>query len=52
MNNEKNLNFKSYGSFYKSIIDQERCAVVICNLEHEIMNPAAVLYYGKRGGKS
>ena len=53
LDNEKNIKFKSYVSFYKSIVDQDRCAVVICNLEHEIiyMNPAAVLYYGKRGGE-
>lgn len=39
-------------SFFKSIIDQDRSAVVICNLEHEIiyMNPVAIEYYGKRGG--
>lgn len=39
--------------FYKSIIDQDRCAVVICNLEHEIiyMNPAAIENYSKRGGE-
>ena len=39
-------------SFFKSIIDQDRSAVVICNLEHEIiyMNPTAIEYYGKRGG--
>ena len=38
--------------FFKSIIDQDRCAVVICNLEHEIiyMNPTAVERYAKRGG--
>lgn len=38
--------------FFKSIIDQDRCAVVICNLAHEIiyMNPAAVERYAKRGG--
>ena len=38
--------------FFKSIIDQDRCAVVICNLEHDIiyMNPAAVERYAKRGG--
>ena len=38
--------------YFKSVIDQERCAVVICSLEHEIiyMNPAAVERYGKRGG--
>lgn len=39
-------------SFFKSIIDQDRSAVVICNLKHEIiyMNPAAIENYGKRGG--
>ena len=39
-------------SFYKSIVDQDRAAVVICNLKHEIiyMNPAAVISYEKRGG--
>lgn len=38
--------------FFKSIIDQDRSAVVICNLNHEIiyMNPAAIENYGKRGG--
>lgn len=37
---------------FKSIIDQDRCAVVICNLQHEIvyMNPSAIIRYGKRGG--
>ena len=41
-------------SYYKSIIDQDRAAVVICNLQHEIlyMNPAAVNNYAKRGGSS
>ncbi len=44
---------KSYVSFYKSIIDQDRSSIVICNLEHEIiyMNPAAVGHYAKRGGE-
>ena len=39
-------------NYFKSIIDQDQCSVVICNLEHEIiyMNPAAVERYGKRGG--
>ncbi len=39
--------------YFKSIIDQDKCAVVICNLEHEIvyMNPAAVMRYAKRGGQ-
>ncbi|MCM1166299.1 MAG: PAS domain-containing protein [Lachnospiraceae bacterium] len=43
--------------FFKSVIDQDRAAVVICNLQHEIiyMNPAAVGRYKKHGdllGKS
>ena len=35
--------------FYKSIIDQDANAVVICNFWHEIiyMNPAAVKRYEK-----
>lgn len=38
--------------FFKSIIDEDKCAVVICNLNHEIiyMNPAACERYGKHGG--
>ena len=42
-----------YDSFFKSVIDQDRSAVVICNLEHEIiyMNPSAVENYKKWGGK-
>lgn len=38
--------------YFKSIIDTDRCAVVICNLQHEIiyMNPTAVSRYAKRGG--
>ncbi len=43
--------------FFKSVIDHDRAAVVICNLEHEIiyMNPAAKERYKKHGdllGKS
>lgn len=43
---------QSYVSYFKSIVDQDRAAVVICNLEHEIiyMNPAAVRNYEKWGG--
>ncbi len=43
---------KNLSAYFKSIVDQDRCAVVICNLEHEIlyMNPAAVERYAKRGG--
>ena len=38
--------------YYKSIIEQDRCAIVICSLEHEIiyMNPAAAEHYSKWGG--
>lgn len=38
--------------YFKSVIDQDLCAVVICNLEHEIiyMNPAAVSRYAGWGG--
>ena len=38
--------------YFKSIIDQDREAVVICDLDHTIlyMNPAAVVDYGKYGG--
>lgn len=39
--------------YFKSIIDQDKCAVVICNPRHEIlyMNPAAAMRYAKRGGQ-
>ncbi len=40
-------------TYFKSIIDQDLCAVVICNLFHKIiyMNPAACKRYEKSGGK-
>lgn len=43
---------ESYVSFYKSILDQDQAAIVICNLKHEIiyMNPVAVQSYEKWGG--
>ena len=46
------MNSKHLSQYFKSIIDQDRCAVVICNLAHEIiyMNPAAAERYAKRGG--
>ena len=52
MENEKEVLFKSYVSFYRSIIDQDRRAVVICNLKHEIiyMNPSAIESYEKSSG--
>lgn len=46
-------NIKSINpAFFKSIIDQDRNSVVICDLEHNIiyMNSAAVANYAKRGG--
>ena len=38
--------------FFKSIVDEERSAVVICDINHTIiyMNPTAIERYGKRGG--
>lgn len=38
--------------FFKSIVDMDRCAVVVCNLAHEIiyMNPAAAERYARWGG--
>lgn len=43
---------KNLSAYFKSIVDQDRIHVVICNLKHEIiyMNPAAVKRYAKRGG--
>ena len=48
MNESKKIDVR----FYRSILEQDRAAVVICNLEHEIiyMNPVAVHSYEKRGG--
>lgn len=45
--------FRRHAAFFKSIIDQERCPVVICDMQHEIiyMNPAAVRHYETRGGE-
>lgn len=38
--------------YFKSIIDQDKSAVVICDLQHTIiyMNPAAISRYSKSGG--
>lgn len=38
--------------YFRSVVEQDRCAVVICNPDHEIiyMNPAAKERYAKRGG--
>lgn len=39
-------------NYFKSIVEQDNCAVVICNPEHEIvyMNPAAQRRYANKGG--
>lgn len=39
---------------YKSVLEADRAAVVICDLEHAIiyMNPAAIDRYSKWGGKA
>lgn len=41
-------------AYFKSIVEQDRCAVVVCDTKHEIiyMNPAAAKRYEKSGGKS
>ncbi len=38
--------------FFKSIVDEDRNAVVICDINHKIiyMNPAACRRYSKKGG--
>ena len=44
---------ENYINYFKSIIDQDRSSIVICNLKHEIvyMNPTAIKNYEKRGGE-
>lgn len=41
-----------FGDYFKSIAEQDHCAIVICNCAHEIiyMNPAAKKSYAKYGG--
>lgn len=38
--------------YFKSVVDQDRCPVVLCDLNHTVlyMNPAAVKRYDKKGG--
>lgn len=38
---------------FKSVLEQDRCPIVICDLEHKIlyMNPTAVRQYEKYGGE-
>lgn len=37
---------------FRSVLEQDRASVVLCNLDHTIiyMNAAAIRRYGKRGG--
>ena len=39
-------------NYFKSFLEQDPMAIVLCNLKHEIlyMNPAAMRRYAKRGG--
>lgn len=40
-------------AYFRSVVDQDRCPVVICDTEHTILylNPAAKERYAKRGGE-
>ena len=48
------LQDNEYLKLFKSIIDQDKQSVVICNLDHVVvyMNPAATESYSKHGGES
>ena len=41
------------GLYYKSVLESDDAPIVLCDLEHVIiyMNEAAVIRYGKRGGR-
>lgn len=45
------MEIDSLAPYFKSIVEQDRCAVVICNLRHEIiyMNKSALERYQKHG---
>ena len=47
-------NIMNLTPFFKSIIDEDKSAVVICDTEHNIiyMNDAACQNYSKSGGKA
>ena len=47
------MNPVDINTVYKSVLEADRAAVVICDLEHKIiyMNPAAIHRYEKWGGK-
>ncbi len=40
--------------YFRSVLEQDSCAVVLCSLDHQIiyMNPAAVSRYARSGGAS
>jgi PAS domain-containing protein len=44
---------KELSTFFKSVLDQDRASIVLCDLNHKIlyMNPAAIRNYAKRGGE-
>jgi hypothetical protein len=48
----KKTEIQKNADLYKSIIDQDRCSIVICNLDYEIiyMNPVAIGNCAKWGG--
>lgn len=39
-------------TYFRAVLEEDRCAVVLCSLAHEIiyMNPAAQRHYAKHGG--
>lgn len=45
---------KKLEMFFKSVLEQDHAAIVICNLDHEIiyMNPAAIQQQSKHGGSA
>lgn len=53
-NDRKRDGSMEMNNYFKSMVEQDKCAVVICDLEHTIiyMNPAAVKNYEKYGGES
>ena len=50
---DKENEYMKLSAFFKSVIDQDRAPVVLCDLDHTIlyMNPAAIRNYAKRGGE-
>ncbi len=52
-NLKENPEMTNLNEIYKSVLEADRAAVVICDLEHTIiyMNPVAIERYAKWGGK-